>query len=154
MTQRPQSINTLEIDPESYVIVGLATWFVKQDNKLTPVKVAEPIASASLEAIAHGIETSYELAIATTVGAVYQEGQVSLPPEFPAGTELGEAFAERLQAAARSFRSRPEAQSIIPLGQVKRDFNYSTERKRMLNADRVVNTEDNVKQHAYTHQVL
>lgn len=143
-----------EIDSQDYIVLGLATCFEKRDNKPHPVKVIEPIPSSALETLAKGVPTSYELAIATTVGEVWQEGQFSRPETFPEDSEVAEAFAERLQAAVRSYRSRPSAQEIIPVGQTKSDFNYSTERKRMLNADRVVSTEDNVKQHAYTHQVL
>jgi hypothetical protein len=37
---------------------------------------------------------------------------------------------------------------------MRQDFNYSLDRKRVLNASKVVRTEDNVKQHSHTHQVL
>jgi hypothetical protein len=40
------------------------------------------------------------------------------------------------------------------LGTTKTDLNYSTERKRVLNAARVVTKDDNVKQHSHTHKVL
>jgi hypothetical protein len=63
-------------------------------------------------------------------------------------------FAERVAAATRTYKSRPQAQAHIPLGVVKQDFNYSLERKRVLNTSRTVSTEDNVKQHSHTHKVL
>jgi hypothetical protein len=44
--------------------------------------------------------------------------------------------------------------SLVPVGTRRDDFNYSLERKRVLNAENVVSTEDNVKQHKYTHEVL
>jgi hypothetical protein len=60
----------------------------------------------------------------------------------------------RAIAAARTYQSRKEAQSHIPVGTSRNDFNYSTERKRVLNQTRVVRKEDDVKQHEYTHKVL
>lgn len=137
-----------------YVVIGLATCFVKQDNKLHPVKIVEPIPSAALEAILKGIPTSYEMAVATTVGSVWSNDTPQAPSEFPDEAQFCDEFLFRLQATARSYRSRPVAKEHIALGTLKKDFNFSTERKRMLNADRVVSTEDNVKQHAYTHEVL
>jgi hypothetical protein len=137
------------------VVIGLATCFIKADGGLSPIKIAEPIPSAALEALVKGIPTSYELATATRVGAVLPEGQSpTLPAEFPAEVQLCEAFAERVAAAARTYKQRTESQQLIPIGTTKQDFNHSTERRRLLNPDRLVRTEDNVKQHAYTHQVL
>ncbi len=63
-------------------------------------------------------------------------------------------FAERVAAATRTYKSRPEAKEHIPLGTTRQDFNYSLERKRVLNNSRAVSTEDNVKQHSHTHKVL
>jgi hypothetical protein len=40
------------------------------------------------------------------------------------------------------------------LGTVRNDFTYSLERKRVLNSERIIRTEDNVKQHEHTHKVL
>ncbi len=142
-----------EIATQDYVVVGLATCFVKQDGKLSPVKIVEPIPSAALEAILKGIPTSYEQVVATTAEALNVEAP-QLPTTFPADAQWCDDFAERLQATVRSYQSRPAAQAHLPLGQPKTDLNYSTERKRMLHSDRIVSTEDNVKQHAYTHQVL
>jgi hypothetical protein len=146
--------NIVDVPSDAYVVMGLATCFIKEDGKLQPLKVIEPIPSAALEGLYKGIETSYEMAIATTFGAVFQEGQAQVPDTFPADAQLCEAFEERLMAATRSYRSCPSIQALLPLGQAKTDFNYSTERKRTLNVERVIRTEDNVKQHAYTHQVL
>lgn len=146
--------NVADVPLDSYVVMGLATCFIKEDGKLQPIKVVEPIPSAAIEALVKGIPTSYEMAVATTFGAVWSNGQAVVPEAFPADTQLCEDFEERLLAATRSFRSYPVAQMLISLGETKADFNFSTERKRMLNVERVVRTEDNVKQHEYTHQVL
>ncbi len=143
-----------DVSAENYVVVGLATCFVKQDGKLEPVKIVEPIPSAALEAILKGIPTSYEMALATTFGALIDNETLHLPQQFPAEAQFCDDFESRLSATARSYSSRPAAQVHIDQGQMKTDFNFSTERKRILNSERIVSTDDNVKQHAYTHQVL
>ncbi len=143
-----------ELPVNSYVIVGLATCFVKEAGKLHPVKVIEPIPSAALEAILKGIPTSYEMALATTLGTVLAENTPQRPGAFPEEAQFCDRFVERLISTARTYRTRPVAQSHILTGQVRQDFNFSTERKRVLNSERIVKTEDNVKQHAHTHKVL
>lgn len=143
-----------DLATEDYLLLGLATCFIKADGEVFQVKVIEPIPSAALEALMKGIPTSYELATATTLGTVLIDDQPQLPPNFPPDTQFCDEFAFRAIAAARTYKSRPAAQAHIPLGTTKTDFNYSTERKRVLNSDRIVKPEDNVKQHAYTHQVL
>lgn len=154
MVHTSQVSNSFEVSPDAYVVVGVATCFIKEEGKLQSLKVMEPIPSATLETLCQGIPTSYEIAIATTVDAVWQNGQPVVPAQFPQGIELGADFEDRLWATARSYRAKPQAQMLIPAGETKANFNYSTERKRLLRANRVVRTEDNVKQHAYTHQVL
>ncbi|GAB4476394.1 MAG: hypothetical protein OHK0037_38010 [Elainellaceae cyanobacterium] len=139
---------------DDYLVVGLATCFLKEDGEVHTVTIAEPIPSAALEAIAKGIPTSYTQAVATTLGTVLAGEEPQLPAGFPADTQFCDEFATRAIAAARTYKVRPVAQSLIPLGTVRSDFNHSTERKRVLNSDRLVKAEDNVKQHAYTHQVL
>lgn len=146
--------NVTDVPADAYVVLGLATCFIKEDGKLQPLKVVEPIPSAALEALCKGIETSYEMAIATTLDTAFAQGQGQVPDRFPADVQLCESFEERLMAATRSYRSCASIQSLLPLGDTKTDFNFSTERKRMLHVERVIRTEDNVKQHAYTHQVL
>lgn len=150
----PTANPTADLSPDDYILLGLATCFIKVDGEVSQVQVIEPIPSAALEAIIKGIPTSYELATATQLGAVLQGDQPQLPENFPASVQFCDDFAFRATAAARTYKSRPEAQSHIPIGSTKSDFNFSIERKRVLNSDRIVKAEDNVKQHAYTHQVL
>jgi hypothetical protein len=152
MTDMPPSV--AEVPSDSYIVLGLATCFIKEEGKLQPLKILEPIPSAALEALCKGIETSYEMALATTLGEALSDGQGKIPTTFPADVQLCEDFSERVLATARSYRACPGLQSLIPLGQTKTDFHYSVERKRTLNVEREIRTEDNVKQHAYTHQVL
>jgi hypothetical protein len=143
-----------DLASDDYLVLGLATCFIKEEGEVHEVSVVEPIPSAALEAILKGIPTSYRLAIATTVGAVLVDETPQLPPGFPADAHFCDEFTYRAVAAARTYKARSVAQSHIPLGTTKADFNYSVERKRVLNSQRMVRTEDNVKQHEYTHKVL
>ena len=143
-----------DITADDYCVFGLATCFVRQDGEIQQVKIVEPIPSAALEAILKGIPTSYELACAKSLGEIFTGETLQLPAEFPPEAQLGDRFEERVLAAARTYKVRPEAKQHIALGSVKQDFNYSLERKRVLNAVNVVSKEDNVKQHSHTHKVL
>lgn len=145
--------DTADLTTEDYVVLGLATCFLKEDGQLSEVKILEPIPSAALEAIVKGIPTSYQQAYATTLGAALSNPASSLPPDF-ASAQLCDDFQERAIAAARTYKRRVVAQEHIPGGSTRSDFKYSVERKRILNSQRLVTTEDNVKQHEYTHKVL
>lgn len=146
--------STPDVSTDDYVVIGLATCFIKEEGELHSVKLVEPIPSAALEAIVKGIPTSYQMALATTLGKVLSENIPQLPTDFPEDAQFCDDFAQRVVATARTYNSRLAAQSHISLGQLRYDFNYSTERKRILNSERIVKTEDNVKQHDYTHKVL
>jgi len=155
MTTATAYPNAPELSTDSYILIGLATCFVREDGEIKEVKVAEPIPSAALEAILKGITTSYQQATATTLGTVVSEaGQMQMVPSFPAAAQFCEDFVTRTISAARTYQAQPEVQNHIPLGTTYQEFNFSTERKRVLNAENIVSTEDNVKQHAYTHEVL
>lgn len=141
-----------DISTEDYCVFGLATCFVREDGEIRQVQIVEPVPSAALEAILKGIPTSYRLACAKPLGDVLSDTS-QIPSEF-GSAQLCHDFGERAIAATRSYKNRQEATAHIPLGSVRDDFNYSLERKRILNAENVVRTEDNVKQHSHTHQVL
>ncbi|HEY9633672.1 MAG TPA: hypothetical protein V6D14_09720 [Coleofasciculaceae cyanobacterium] len=143
-----------DVSTDSYLVVGLATCFLKEDGEVHEVKVIEPIPSAALEAILKKIPTSYSLACGTTLGELLSGETPQKPAAFPAEAQFCDDFESRAIAAARTYKSRTQAQSHIPLGTTNSDFNYSTERKRVLNQTRVVRREDDVKQHEYTHKVL
>lgn len=143
-----------DVSTDSYLVVGLATCFLKEDGEVHEVKVIEPIPSAALEAILKGIPTSYALACGTTLGELIDGETLQKPAEFPVQAQFCDDFAVRAIAAARTYQSRQQAQSHIPVGTSRNDFNYSIERKRVLNQSRVVRKEDDVKQHEYTHKVL
>ncbi|MFN3679254.1 hypothetical protein [Thermosynechococcus sp.] len=138
--------------PEAYVVLGLAHCFVQVEGKLQPVEVIEPIPSAALEALFHGLPTSYSEARALSYGTAQDPQQVQ--QHFPPTAHLCDDYGDRLAAAARTYIARPQSTRHIPLGETYRNFNTSTERKRVLNSTRIVTAADNVKQHAYTHQVL
>lgn len=146
--------NAPDVSPDDYVVIGLATCFIKDEEGVHAVEIVEPIPSAALEAIVKGIPTSYKLAVATTVGTVLAEDSPQIPAEFPPQAQFCDDFIFRAYSAARTYQARSTAQSLIPSGAIKSDFNYSTERKRVLNSQRIIRNEDNVKQHEYTHKVL
>jgi hypothetical protein len=154
MTNLTAIADAPDLTADDYIVVGVATCFFRDDDGVHEVKVVEPIPSSALEALIKGIPTSYEIATATTLGALIAGDTPQIPAGFPAECQLGNEFAYRCIASARTYKRRPEAQTHIAQGSHYTSFNYSTERKRVLNADRVVTKDDNVKQHAYTHQNL
>ncbi|WP_107666860.1 hypothetical protein [Cyanothece sp. BG0011] len=146
--------NDTDISLDDYCVFGLATCFLKDDGEFHQVRVIEPIPSAALEAICKGIPTSYELACAKSIGEILTGETLTKTAEFPDDAQFCDNFTERTLAAVRTYQTRPDAKSLIPLGTVKKDLNFSLEKKRVLNAVNVVKVEDNVKQHSHTHQVL
>lgn len=145
-----------DLAADDYCVLGIATCFVREEGEIEQLTVLEPIPSAALEALLKGIPTSYQSACAKTLGEIFQDETVKIPSELQGDGEINicDRFAERVAAATRTYKSRPQAQEHIPFGVVKKDFNYSLERKRVLNTSRTVSTEDNVKQHSHTHKVL
>jgi hypothetical protein len=146
--------NAPDLVAQDYCVFGLATCFLRDEGEFKQIQVIEPIPSAALEAILKGIPTSYQLACAKSLGEIVQGDTLQVPDEFPAEAQFCENFAERAIAAGRTYKKRPEAMVHIPLGTVRQDFNYSLERKRILNAVNVVRSDDNVKQHTHTHTVF
>ena len=154
MTTATLFANASDISTDDYCVFGLATCFIREDGEIHQVQIIEPIPSAALEAVLMGIPTSYQFACAKTLGEIFVGETRQKTSEFPPEAQFCDNFPERTLAATRTYKKRPEAQVHIPLGTLKKDFNYSLERKRLLNATNIVRTEDNVKQHEYTHKVL
>ncbi|MGB3237773.1 MAG: hypothetical protein WBB29_05730 [Geitlerinemataceae cyanobacterium] len=146
--------NAPDVTAENYVAVGLATCFIREDGEVQEVQIIEPIPSAALEALLKGTPTSYQVAYARTLGEILDGETPIRLPEFPAEAQFCDEFAFRAIAATRTYNSRPAAQSHIPLGTKYDRFEFSLDRKRVLNIQRVISTEDNVKQHDHTHKVL
>lgn len=146
--------NAPDLAAEDYCAFGVATCFIKADGEVSQVEIVEPIPSAALEAVLKGVPTSYRCLYGKTLGDVFVADGVQKLAELPAEVQLCDEFADRAIAAARTYKRKPEATELVPAGQTCDETNYSLERKRVLNNSRVVSAEDNVKQHAYTHQVL
>lgn len=142
-----------ELTAEDYLVVGVSACYQLEDSDLQPVKVLEPIPSAYLESLFQGVPTSYERILGTTVGT-------ALSQEIPAdilGSEdvrICRNFGDRVTAAARTYKARPEATALVAVGTTRTDINFSTEKKRVLNQQNIVTKEDNIRQHKYTHQTL
>jgi hypothetical protein len=143
-----------DLSTDDYIVLGLATCFIKEDGEVHQVEVIEPIPSAALEALVKGIPTSYQFACGTSLGSILSGDKKQIPSEFPANAQFSDEFEQRAFSAARTYKRRENAKSIIPEGTCYREFQYSIDRKRVLNVSRVVTKDDNVKQHPNTHKVL
>ncbi|MGF1534982.1 MAG: hypothetical protein ACFB4J_00670 [Elainellaceae cyanobacterium] len=148
------SATDISAHAESYLVLGLAHCFIRDEGEVHEVEVIEPIPSAALEALLKGIPTSYRKACGVLLGEVLKEGTPQLPPAFPESAQICDDFTARALAAVRTYQVNGSSQAHIPVGSVYEEFNFSTERKRVLNSERIIKTEDNVKQHEYTHKVL
>lgn len=146
--------NAPDLTSDDYLVIGLATCFIKDEDGVHEVRIVEPIPSAALEAIVKGIPTSYDRAMATTIGAVLSTDTPQIPDDFPGDAQFCDDFAFRATSAARTYKVKAIAQDLVPQGTTRTDFNFSIDRKRVLNSQRIVRTEDNVKQHEYTHKTL
>ncbi|GMH32745.1 hypothetical protein BSKO_00579 [Bryopsis sp. KO-2023] len=136
-------------DASTYLSLGLATCFEKtKEGKLAEKAVIEPVAAASLESLANGAATSFTAVTGVTLEDALQRNREILPEEFSSGL-FCEDYVFRCNAAARTW-TRSHAQDnlmdIVPLGQVKSNFNFSVEHKRVLNFENVVDDDDNIKQ--------
>lgn len=154
MTTLQDFFQTTDLSATNYCVFGVAICFVREEGEVKEVAIAEPIPSAALEALLKGIPTSYKLACASTLGDILTSDSITIPAALGDRLQIPDDFLERTAAAARTYKRRPEAQTHIPLGTTYAEFNHSTEKKRVLNQVNIVNTEDNVKQHAHTHKVL
>lgn len=146
--------NAPDLAMEDYCAFGVATCFLKADGEVAQVEIVEPIPSAALEAILKGVPTSYRCLYGRTLGDIFADAGIQKPAGLADDVQLCDNFAERAIASARTYKRKPEATELVPAGQECGETNYSVARKRVLNNTRVVSAEDNVKQHAYTHQVL
>lgn len=146
--------NAPDLAADDYIVLGLATCFYKEDGEVHQIEVIEPIPSAALEALIKGIPTSYKIACGTTLGSIVDGNDLHMPASFPESAQFGDEFIPRIFAAARTYKRREVAKSLIPQGTTYNDFKYSVERKRVLNAARLVTKDDNIKQHPNTHKVL
>ncbi|AFZ48442.1 hypothetical protein Cyast_2499 [Cyanobacterium stanieri PCC 7202] len=147
-------LNQAGVSADDYCILGLATCFVREDGEIQEVEVIEPIPSAYWETMLRGVETSYKFVCAKTVGDILVNDSLQKPDEFPPQSQFCHNFTEMMLAATRTYKKKEEAQTHLPLGEKKADFNYSLSRKRILNNIKTVSDDDNVKQHPNTHKIL
>lgn len=150
----PMSLSSAPLQADDYCVLGLATCFLREDGQYHPVEIIEPIPSAALEAILKQVPTSYQWAIAVRADQVLGGENLQKPEVFDEKTQFCDNFTERFTAAARTYQVRPQAQGHLKVGEKWEKLNFSLEKKRVLNDSKVVKTEDNVKQHAHTHERL
>ena len=108
----------------------------------------EPLAATSLECMSVGAPTSFTAVTGVTLGEARKMDPALFPDAFQS-VDFCEEFLVRAEAAARTWtrqHAREELMGIVPLGDVKKDFNFSTDRPRVLNFVNVVNDDDNIKQ--------
>lgn len=142
--------NAPDVNPDDYLVLGVTTCCTKQEGEVSEVQTLEPIPSGYLEALVQGVETSYQYIWATTLQEVLLGERLQMPDGVDEAVQFGYDFAERAIAAVRTYKTRPEAMSHLPLGQQWKELNYFFPRKRLLNTERKVTTSDNVKQHDHT----
>ncbi|QQE63803.1 hypothetical protein GFS31_04730 [Leptolyngbya sp. BL0902] len=149
----PQVIPT-DLAPDSYVVMGVATCYLRQEGETLALEVMEPIPSAYLETLLQGTPTAYRHIWGTHLEAALACDPTTLTPTEGPAVQRCADFEQRLVAAARTYQSRPQATTDLPIGTHRQDLNYSTAHKRILNPKNKVSKADNVKQHKYTHEVL
>ncbi|GAB4820506.1 hypothetical protein N2152v2_007552 [Parachlorella kessleri] len=128
---------------------GLAHCFEKgDDGKLTDRFVIEPITANSLECMANGAKTCFKHVYSLTLEEAAARNKGAFPPEFADGV-FCENYDLRVDSCARTWM-RPHPMEnlldLVPLGQLKSNFNYNLDDKRVLNFENVVNDDDNIKQ--------
>ncbi|MEN9257864.1 MAG: hypothetical protein Q6L55_03925 [Gloeomargarita sp. SRBZ-1_bins_9] len=138
-----------DLSDASYLVLGLAHCFWKEDTGLREVRLVEPIPSASLTTLLQGVPTSYTRLVATTLGQV----GTLMPQAFPEAQPCAD-FWERAIAAARTYCRHPQIRQQLPPGTERCDLNFNLERKRILNSRRTVRDSDNIRQHPHTHRQL
>jgi len=138
-----------DLNPQSYLLLGLAHCFWKEEGDLTELPIIEPIPTATLGPLLQGMPTSYAVLRATTLGEATQVMAEYFPHAQPCAD-----FWERAIAAARTYLREPQAMTHVAVGQQRRDLNFNLERKRVLNSRRSVRDSDNIRQHPHTHKQL
>ncbi|CAM9551763.1 unnamed protein product [Discosporangium mesarthrocarpum] len=127
---------------------------MNENNKLDEYYVLEPLTAGTLETIEKGVETSYKRVTALKAVDVFKGN-----PQEPTGIKVDnlqlllkgeeaticEDMVERTLAGARTFKRRVEAQ-LVGFGEIAEDYNFNTNRKRILNHKYEPSFDDNVKQ--------
>jgi hypothetical protein len=83
MTTLTSLADAPDLTADDYIVIGVATCFFRDDDGVREVKAIEPIPSSALEALMKGIPTSYQIAAATTIGALIAGDVPQIPATFP-----------------------------------------------------------------------
>ncbi|GMI19273.1 hypothetical protein TeGR_g14419 [Tetraparma gracilis] len=145
------------LSADDYIACGLAQCFRMVDGKLRDAFIYEPLTAGSLETIEKQVETSYKAVLALSASDFFV-GDPNTATEINmanieclkevtgiADVEMCSNAVERAQCASRTFRRRLEAKTLA-IGEMSDDYNFSTEKKRILDEVKVVSFDDNVKQ--------
>ena len=119
--------------PDSYVVLGLATCYLRQDGETTELQIIEPVPSAYLETLLTGVATSYSALYATTLAQALDHPKTGLAAGTTNVVHLCEDYTERLQATARSYVNRPSATELLKPETTFSELNFSLDSKRILN---------------------
>jgi len=148
------NIEGQDVDASDYCPVGLAVCYQRnKNNKLDEVLVVEPLSTGTLENVSGtGQPTSYKRILGATIEGL-PDNPSALPENFLQGDSVSfsEDFAERMCAAARTFKRRPTSKVILGVGEVKTaedgTLTFCTDGiQRILNEKWEPNFDDNVKQ--------
>jgi hypothetical protein len=154
MVQTSDTNTTASVPADSYVVMALATCYLRHDGEVHEITLVEPVPSAHLESVVKGVATSYKMLWGTNLGTALQENFPAQVVNHSPKVQLCADFPQRVEAAARTYQARPEAEKLIATDTIYSNVNYSTEKKRILNNQRKISNRDNVKQHKYTHELL
>lgn len=143
-----------DLTSESYVLMGVATCYLRQDGETLAVEVVEPVPSAYADTLLQGTPTAYRQIWGIGLADALTLDPAHLSLDGVANIQRCADFEERVVATARTHQGRPHIAVAIPVGTHRQDLNYSTTHKRILNPKNKVSRADNVKQHKYTHEVL
>ncbi|MCO5572428.1 hypothetical protein L7F22_026183 [Adiantum nelumboides] len=146
------SCSLLGEDPEwnddDYLAVGLSHCFELEEGVLKDVFLIEPVQASSLECLENGGATSFLHVTGSTLGIALKCDASLLPSEFSSGRFCNQ-FEFRAKCCARTWK-RPHAvsslMSILPVGALHSEYNFSLADKRVINKERVVTDSDNIKQ--------
>lgn len=134
---------------EDYITVGVAKVFKRREGKMEDMLIVEPLPASALDCVARlKVPTSYVRLWATTLGEI-PDAISELPDTLVLEGEnvaWGEAFTERSQASARTYRRDPDVVALLPTGVIFSDVNHSVDRKRLIEDDWEPDFDDNVKQ--------
>lgn len=143
-----------DLAPDSYVLMGVATCYLRQDGETLAVEVVEPVPSAYAETLLQGTPTAYRQIWGTNLTTALALDPATLTLDGVDNIQRCPDFDQRVVATARTYQNRPHLATTIPVGTHRQDLNYSLTHKRILNPKNRVSRTDNVKQHKYTHEVL